>query len=225
MKDNFDERLAAAIRDVSVPEGLADRLLQHLQDDVFGSSSAMPLLSLARWSRRWLLTAGALVTVAAGLLVAVWLGGSKSEELSEQFVLNEAIRSFALIADQSGLLLVENPSPAEYPPSGAVLQVRGTTWRSLDAFLGRRGVVYELPGPAGMTAALYVVSAEAVDGLAEVPAWHPFTTAGCSASAWQEDGLLYVLVVQGDPATYRAYLNLPHEPVAWKIGVRLRVSS
>ena len=80
--------------------------------------------------------------------------------------------------------------------------------------MGHRGVVYDLPGPAGTNAVLYVVDAGALEGFGEAPALNPFTTAGCCASAWQEGGLLYVLVVQGDPATYRAYLNLPHGPVA-----------
>ena len=83
-------------------------------------------------------------------------------------------------------------------------------------FEGRRGVVYDLPGPAGTSAALYVIDAEAAEGFDEAPALRPFTTAGCCASSWQEGGLLYVLVVQGDPATYRAYLNLPRVPVAWR---------
>jgi len=94
------------------------------------------------------------------------------------------------------------------------LQVRGTRWRPLQGFLGRRGVVYDLPGPAGTSAALYVVDTEGVEGIDPTPALRPFTTAGCCASSWQEGRLLYVLVVQGDPATYRAYLNLPHGPVA-----------
>ena len=134
---------------------------------------------------------------------------TRARDLSEQFVLDEAIRSFDMGVDQPGPLLAEKPAPADYPFSHAVLQVRGTRWRPLEAFLGRRGVVYDLPGPAGTTAALYVVDAEAVDGFGTAPALHPFTTAGCCASSWQEGGLLYVLVVQGDPATYRAYLNLP----------------
>jgi hypothetical protein len=53
-----------------------------------------------------------------------------------------------------------------------------------------------------------------LEGFRTSPAPHPFTTAGCCASAWQENGLLYTLVVKGEPASYEAYLNLAVEPVA-----------
>jgi hypothetical protein len=33
-------------------------------------------------------------------------------------------------------------------------------------------------------------------------------------SAWQEEGVMYVLVVDGNRKTYERYLNLPRTPVA-----------
>ncbi len=84
----------------------------------------------------------------------------------------------------------------------------------MDEFLGCQGVVYELPGRAGVRAALYVVAADDTQWCGDAPAVRPFTTGGYCTSAWQESGLLYVLVVQGDRATYNGYLNLPSEPMA-----------
>jgi hypothetical protein len=223
MRDSVDERLAAALHDVPVPEGLAERLLARLAaaENELRTTKPRPVVApqttprIATTGRGFLLSGGLLAT-AAVLFIAIWLGMHKSEGLSEQFVLDEAIRSFDLGVDQPGPLLSEKPAPADYPFSVAVLRVRGTRWRALEGVLfgGHRGVVYDLPGPAGASAALYVVDAEAVDGFGTEPALHPFTTAGCCASSWQEGGLLYVLVVQGDPATFRAYLNLPQGPVA-----------
>jgi hypothetical protein len=84
----------------------------------------------------------------------------------------------------------------------------------LPDFLGHRGVVYELPGPGGTHAALYVVDCGDIAGISATPAQQPpSTTAGCCASAWQKDGLLYVLVVEGDASLYRGYLT-PRSPVA-----------
>ncbi len=210
MKDNFDEKLTAALHDVPVPEGLADRLLERLKTKNSGRSTrTVPV----RRSSRFVPTLS-LAATAAVLLIAVWLGMPRGEGISESFVLDEAIRSFDVGVDEPGPLLAEKPAPAGYPFSTAVLQLRGTRWRPLEAFLGRRGVVYDLPGPAGTTASLYVVDAEGLDGFGTAPALHPYTTAGCCASSWQEGGMLYVLVVQGDPATFRAYPNIPHGPVA-----------
>jgi len=228
MKDSVDEKLAVALFDVPVPPGLAERLLAGLAAEPNRPVEELPVakdpLAVSRSSsfvprfsgRRWFLAGSGLAAVAAGLLIAVWLGLDRGEGLSEQFVLDEAIRSLDAGVGQPGRLLAEQPGPGDYPFSLAVVQVRGAKWRPLrgDSFLGRRGVVYDLPGPAGTSAALYVVGSGTSAGFADAPALHPFTTAGCCASAWQQNGLLYVLVVQGDPATYRAFLNRPHGPVA-----------
>ena len=134
------------------------------------------------------------------------------EPLSEQFVLDEAIRSFDMGVDKPGTLLAEKPAPAAILSALRCCRSAEPGGGRWTEFLGRRGVVYDLPGPAGTDAALYVVETEAVEGFGAAPAWQPFTTAGCCASAWQEGGLLYVLVVQGDAATYRAYLEPPARP-------------
>lgn len=224
MRDEIDQRLSAAFRAVAVPEGLAPRLLGCLGSEELGTAElgtndevvavAYPSSLGPRWSRRSLVVGGGLLATAVGLLVAVWLGVQKGECLTEAFALDEAIQLFDLGGEPLGQLVAERPAPSDYPFSSAVLRVRGTRWRVFEGFLGRRGVVYDLPGPAGTNAALYVVDAREVDGFGGAPTLHPFTTAGCCASSWQEGDLLYVLVVQGDPATYRAYLSLPQGPVA-----------
>jgi hypothetical protein len=222
MRDHVDICLAAAFQDVPVPEGLAARLLERLAAEAVSSGldrrfstrvAPRSPLGNAVYNRRWLLVGGGLLTVAAGLIVAVWLGAHGEQRLSEQSVFNDAIRSFNAGPEERGQLLAEKPAPAEYPLSRMMRKARAAKWRSVDGFLGCRGVVYDLPGPVGSHAALYVVERK-VDGLGTSPALHPFTTAGCCASAWQEGRLLYVLVVQGDLKTYEGYLNLPRSPVA-----------
>lgn len=208
MRDQFDARLTAAFRDVPVPTGLDERLLARL----VAEQSPAPSL---RFSRRWWLVAGSLATAAAAsLLVAVWLGLEGRPPISAEYAVGEAIQSFASGVERPGYSVAERPAPSEYPLSQWVLAIRGTTWQPLEGFLGRRGVVYHLPGPAGASAALYVVEQDNVGDIGTEPEQHPFTTAGCCASAWREGGLLYVLVVQGDRATYGRYLNLPRSPLA-----------
>ncbi len=227
MKDCVDEKLAAALHEVPVPEGLAERLLARLaaeptwQSTELSAATEQPAIPRSsflapRWSRRWLVAGGGLLTISGCLMLALWMGLARDDALSETFVLDEAIRSFDVRADRLDSSVAERPAPAGYPFSSAVLQVRGVCWQRFagGGFLGHSGVVYRLPGPAGTRAVLYAVDARMSEGFSAAPARHPFTTGGCCASAWQENGLLYVLVVQGDPATYRAFLNLPHGPVA-----------
>lgn len=220
MRDAIDQKLTVAMYDVPVPEGLAERLLMRLDeaDKQKNTTLAAPAdrssFLTASMSRRWLVTGAGFLAVAASLLVAVWLGTRTSENLTEQFVLDEAIRLFNQGIDQPGPLLSDGNAPSDYPFSTAVIQLQGARWRPLQDFLGRRGIVYDLPGPAGTSASLYVIESDGIDDWGQTPAMRPFTTAGCCASSWQEGRMLYVLVVQGDPSIYRAYLNLVHGPMA-----------
>jgi hypothetical protein len=215
MRSSVDEKLAAVLHDVLVPEGLAQRLLDRLESNVPMAGVVAPSAAPRRTSRRvWAFAAG-LTALAAGLFFAAWLGLQQGDDISPQYVLDEAIRSFSADMDEPGPLLATTPAPTAYPQSAAVFQVRGTRWRHLESFVGRRGVVYDLPGPAaGVGASLYVMDAQGIDGLDAIPSLNPYTTAGCCASVWLEGGLLYVFVVQGDTDAYRSYLNLPHGPMA-----------
>jgi hypothetical protein len=198
MRDSIDACLTQAFRDVAVPEGLGERLLA-------GLAVKQPR------SRRWAVVYGGLMAAAASLLLAVWLNLPAQERFSEETALAEAIQLFDAQAGQPGHLLTKRPPPSEYPLSQWVVRVRGASWRHLDEFAGCSGVVYDLPGPPGTRASLYVVARSGIGELNTLPTLNPSGTAGRSAAAWQEDGLLYVLVVEGD---YNSYLNLPRSPVA-----------
>ncbi len=228
MRDAVDACLTRAFRDVAVPEGLAERLLAGLAVDggadipvggadipvcrkghsAFGRQECLP-----HRSRRWLFLAGGVAAAAATILLAVWLGGQGSTSISQQTALDAAIQSFDAGFKQPGISLAKQSAPPAYPFSPQVVTLRGTSWH-WENFLGRRSVVYDLPG----NAALFVVACNGVQGVGTAPdaPQHAFTTAACDccASAWQEGGLLYVLVVRGDASAYGRYLNLPHSPVA-----------
>jgi hypothetical protein len=202
MRDAVDACLTKAFRDVAAPDGLAERLLAGLTVERRRCRS-----------RRWLLAAGGLVAAAASIVLTVWLYRPRGPRASEEYAIYEAIQSFNDSVGQASQPSANQPALAGYPFSQQVLSLRGTMWRPLNDFLGRRGVVYDLAGPAGTSAALFVVAANGVEWGDTLPAsQNPSTTAGCCASAWQENGLLYVLVVKGDPATYGCYLS--NSPVA-----------
>jgi hypothetical protein len=75
-------------------------------------------------------------------------------------------------------------------------------------------VAYDLPGPGGVRATLYVAHRD-VPGLGSYPPAVPAAggTAGYSAAAWQDGETLYVLVVEGDARAYRGLLNLSSGPL------------
>lgn len=198
----LDARIAAAMREVPVPGDLAGRLMARL-------AAERPAREV---SRRWLLAGSGLLAAAAGLLVAVWLGLRGGQPLSQQYVLDEAIRSFENSPPELQHWLSDSP-PGGFPFSGMLLPGRQVRWQAIADFVGRHGVAYDLSGTEAGRATLFVV-AGTVEGLGPAPALQPFTTAGCCASAWQENGLVYVLVVEGDPTAYQSHLRLPTGPIA-----------
>ncbi len=161
MKDSVDEKLAVTMYDVPVPPGLAERLLARLAaeqnrpveelpatKDQLAVSRSAPFVP--RLSGRWFLVGSGLAALAVGLLLAVWLGMNQGEGLSEQFVLDEAIRSLDVRVGQPGHLLAEHPGPGAYPFSLAVVQVRVRQVASLEGGFvfgaSRRGLRPARPG-------------------------------------------------------------------------------
>lgn len=221
-----DGRLAAVFADVPVPEGLAQRIIDRLavaraeraasagEEEATETSAPQPVTPVAprppRLSRRWLLAAGGLVTVAAGLLTAVWIF-NRPPQYTEQAVLDAAWGLFSKDeSPEQGHLLsdLDHPPAADYPISREVFRMPGTRWRSISGFLGRGGVAYDLPEPDGTPrATLYVVRLTVPDVGAKAPPLRPQRdTGGYCVAAWQEGELLYVLVVRGDSGAYRRCL-------------------
>jgi len=207
-----DARLAAAFHDVPVPDDLQQRLLDRLAAER-APSPAVDAPQPKRVSRRWLLATAGALSASAALLIAAWVHFTQTEPLGEMDVLAAAIRFYNSESPQTGS--VESP-PADYPFSRYVAGAETTRWRTVKGFLDRKGVAYAYDIRAGgaTEATLYVVRPP-VGGLPSQPAPKPsYTTAGCSTSAWKENGLLYVLVVHGSSRTYRGFLKLPRGPVA-----------
>jgi len=151
--------------------------------------------------------------VAAGLLIAAWIGINRTTPYNESIVLARAIEFFNNESEPEGLLLSENRPPASYPLSRDVLHVPGTRWRKIEGFLGRSGIAYDLPGQGGSFATLYVVDRK-LSCLSGVPPRNARrNTGGVLTSAWQDGDLLYVLVVRGGPRSYHGFLA-PLGPVA-----------
>jgi len=205
----LDSKLAAAFREVPVPEGLEQRLLDRLAT----AEAASPVSPRPkRVSRRWLLAGSAAVTVAAAVLVAVGIGIPGPDDDGEQAVLDEGIRFFNKESAELGVLLADKAPPSGYPISRAVLRLPEIRWRRIEGFAGRNGVAYDL-SRGGVRATLHVVKPQVAGLPTRAPASPMRSTGQRSASAWNEGGVLYVLVVHGDARTYRGFLA-PRGPLA-----------
>lgn len=212
-------RLDAAVReslqDVPVPAGLAQRLLDRLALAREEKAGRAPV-SVARRRRphlaRWVV--GVAGAVAAALIVAVLLQTRGAKVLSEATVIDQAVQLFTAEPPMPGQLLAETPAPPDFPLSHDVLKGPQVRWRWVEGFLGGKAVVYELSEPGGGRAILCVARRDLGSLLPSIPPTAPTpTTAGCSAAAWQEEGTLYVLVVEGDARAYRSFLDLSRGPL------------
>lgn len=208
--------LAAAMHDVELPAGLADRLLAGLTSAAWMEQAASagpsaddageeltgpaprPVRSDAT-RRRWLwgsLTAAACLAVAIGL--RQWLGG---EELNCDDVIARATQWYASASERTWRPM--DSAPGEFPLPRAVLAAaRG--WQRVD-----RGVAYRLSSPR-LGKAVVLVLDLVVAGLPKSPPREPqSTTGGQQVAAWQSAGRLYVIVVQsdGDPNRYRRLVD------------------
>lgn len=217
-----DAVLAGAIQDVPVPPGLSDRLLAALAVGAAGvpaeavrepcAAAACGKAAAQRRVRRWLFSLSA--AVAALLLVAVGWFQRTQVQYSSASVLEAAVDFFNNDAHDQGNLVSAASPPWGFPASRYVQLPAETRWRKVGTLLRSGGVAYEMSGPGGLRATLYVVR-QSIAGLPDQPPARPvYGTARCCSAAWQEGQLLYVLVVVGESSDYQRLVNVPNGPLA-----------
>ena len=158
------------------------------------------------------MVAGAAIATAATVLVAVLWGLQSPRAQSPSSILEASAEFFAAETPEDGFSLAKTPAPENYPFSRDLLRLAQIRWRTVHQFLGGTAVAYDLPGPPGSRATLYVAR-QTVSGLPTLPPNAPTWDSGCSAAAWQDGDTLYVLVVDGDSRAYQGYLNLARGPL------------
>jgi hypothetical protein len=222
----LDGKLAAAFGQVSLPAGLADRIMARLAlarleetspDEVEATISATTdavdsppdkPAAPARASRRWLLATAGTLLAAASVLVIVLVSSSGPGAMTRESVIQEAVAQF----DRSGAARQANDvktAPKNYPFSAELASSNTISWRWVSGFLGRDGVAYDMASPDGTKATLYVIRGTA-PGMPETVNTKPDRSAATdqhSVSAWQSNGLVYVLVVDGGPGKFQRFLN------------------
>jgi hypothetical protein len=163
--------------------------------------------------------AGTLAAVAALALVAVFFLPRSPSEVSQ-----DEIAKLAAEWTDAALLNQWNQNPAAAPaqkyPVDSSLRASVQSWQRLRTRYDSQAVVYSL-APIGQPYVLQVTvrTNEKFAVLASPPS-RPFsTTGGLSIGAWQRDGVLYVLIVQGDERRYQSLLKPPPSLAAKPAGV------
>ena len=233
----WDAAVAAALEDVSVPAGLAERILDRLGVAHPETSAQVPpsplekivALSLQaanaepagrdielsqevreaapRWSRRRVLTLGSSLAAVVALAVVV---GNFWQPRSTRPVETRAEEWM----QQLGTTWQSIPRvPGEFPVPGAVV-ASPTGWQRVGNVASGRGVAYKLQHGQAGGAVLFVVKLS-VAGLPAAPPVSPqSTTGGKAIGYWQSGRFLNVLVVEGDERSYRAFVNSARGPMA-----------
>lgn len=205
----WDARLTDAIAEVAVPFGLAEKILGNLECSNLPSPrvDATAPQKRPRSRRRWVLAATG-VAAAVLMVASVLLNGLPS--MSPETLLSMARDRFLgnQANEPNGTLLATESPPERFPFSPDLIQLPGTRWRSVSEFAPSEAVAYDVPLGAGQKATLYAVRCRANAPLPSRPPASPsMRTQNLAIAAWQGDGLVYVVVVEGGDPAYRAILK------------------
>jgi hypothetical protein len=235
--EHTDEQLAQAFHDVPVPTGLADRLIDGLvaegllADEAIVASNQPSSSQLPAPSRRFAASRlfwASSIAVAASIVVAIFLlPPTAAEDLTTaEELLDQSITFFHNDASFQGTPVADQSPPTEFAASGDVRHVATARWREVDDYLGAPAVAYDLVGPRGEEATLYVAHRRLKDlEHVTMPSADPWlSTGGVSATCWQNDDLLYVLVVQGSREQYDAFIRQPGSTVAIHLPAVIRIA-
>ncbi|MHB8900050.1 MAG: hypothetical protein ACYC6Y_14980 [Thermoguttaceae bacterium] len=205
---DWDARLVEAMRDVPVPPGLAEHILQAVEDRSRPAAVVAQAGLPVRGRRRLLWAAVAVGTGVAAAVMAILLGGSPGID-------PDRLRTLAFerfVAEEENGPAVPKAAtqsfPERFPYSPELFPVPGTRWRHVAHFDGAEAVTYEIPLGNGQKASLYVVRCRSKALPTSVPRVpQQMQTRGLALSAWQGDGVAYVLVVEGGEPAYRALVK------------------
>ena len=221
-----DAGLKNAFRDVPTPDGLQERLLAALAEAEAESEEATltdekptPAHRSTSPSRRWFLvgsTAAALaLAVGIGALIMNWRGPLDANTWATSAMqLQSSLSQSAWEMDK--------PEPAQRPAFDRWQRgVTGQGWQPIDNPWDDEAVAYRLFNRGGTTATLFVFQPRSVDAnLPLAPPTEPVQRTSLStAGVWTNNGLVYVLVVNGGVQQYQSFLR-PNQ-IAWQAPLNL----
>jgi len=235
----FDRQIRAQLADISVPDDLAGRLLQELDQaaestqpqmggDAFDEAVADDGLNGGdlRPSTRekrtfgWNLWIGIAVAATIAVVATNWF--RPVPPLLKNDVHQATLDWFDQHKGVQPAKIDQESMKARYQKFRLSDRVIGATKGApLNDFLGRGGVVYSLTSPRGLKAKLFVVKIGPARPNSDIPIGRPgntpYGTQGLSLLVWRENDLLYVLIVPDDPTNHEPYKQFLEGdmPIAW----------
>jgi hypothetical protein len=219
--EQFDRGVAAAMHDVPLPEGLRERLLAKLADDVASVTSPEVVSvdapgippSVAPRRRFLMATAGALALAACAMIAVAIRWNDGGEDWRPGPVAGIAAQSFDDYASRfEGAKTGEAPS---YPLSQHVVHDRRPARIDVRDLAGCSGVAYRVQSRQRVPGVLFVLNPRSkLQGFPARPPGSPQANTGGHISAcWREGNRLYILAYAGAAKDYRGFLS-PTGPVA-----------
>jgi hypothetical protein len=229
----LDGRIARAMHDVAVPKGMCERILARLEPtqalsapaeqialqtaavEIQDADQPQPSRAHSREAnrRQWLVGVSA---VAAALLagLGLWRFYAHGSPLSVASLLADSGRWHAqLEANPQWQALVRGDTLQNFPLALAVRAMpRG--WADVSAWVGRPAVAYDLNVEPGRRVTLFVINDPGTAAESLPPRIPGSNTGGLVIGVWQADGLVYVLVVEGDQRRYDQLLDQSGAPLA-----------
>jgi len=208
----LDVAVGEAFQDVPLPDGLEERLLARLAfegnvveqvtdarstDDVDAVSPASQTRSATTRQIVW--RAGLAISAVAAVvaIMVVFLTPQDVPALNPTDLASKGVAFVQSAIDADDWQTAEPPE--DYPPSKFVLvPVHG--WHQVVTDYDREAVAYDITPRDGPTATLLVIRPRGeVYGFPSGPPGRPqSTTGGRSVAAWQQDELVFLLVISGE---------------------------
>ena len=217
----WDAAVGEAFRDVAVPEGLAARLLDAVQDaggtssvgdgpePLKSSNESVPFALESHCARRWSGRRVAAVLAGVAAVAACWLalvriGGE--DVISEETISGEVALWIGQLQRNGWRDDLGDPALRDYPLDRCVRQLP-RRWSPVRTRYDAHAVAYDLAGPGRAMAVVFCIrNPNGRSSLASIPTRIP-STGGMVIGAWQRDGRVYVLAVRGDERRYRSLVE------------------
>jgi hypothetical protein len=221
-----DTLIRDAFRDVVVPDGLADRLLESLADaqpresieqrpsprsvrrEVVGLDDGGLRLQKTR-RRRWFRTALCLAAISTVFLMAVvYVNRPRNEPIpSEQ--LRAEVSAWRAQVVRNGWQRDMDSVVARNRPLDVGIAATPRQWCQIETRYDATTVVYDLANSSADFACVYCMHIRTSNS--DLPATPPLTpyrpTGRISMGVWRHGDMVYVLAVQGDAARYGEFLD------------------
>jgi hypothetical protein len=215
-----DTVIADAFQNVSVPDGLADRLLAAVGkqtppasevavcsvEDLSDSAEAATRLVSPPKHWHWRHVAIAVGTVAAAAAICLVLFQQRDQDIIRKDALPTQVADWMKQLNQSSW----NEDLAhlglhDYPPDPAIRAPQ--RWCRVETPYDSQTVVYDLAGPGSAYAVAFCIRAKVGRSQLSTDPTTISTTGGKVIAAWQRSGLVYVVVIKGDLRRYRSFVE------------------